>query len=423
MSRICRWGSGVSALAISVFLSGAIVAQTKTNERQVVAAASSSSESLGQNPGVQYALVIGIANYSSLPKLGTPVSDAKEVEQVLRESYGFKTQLLVDATRDQILVALDNARRTLTPDDSLMIYYAGHGFYDKLEDQAYWAPVDAGQDTYAHWIIATELTSRAKAIAARHVLIISDSCYSGKLARDVAIKDRAADVRGPFLTRMSEDKSRDLMSSGGDEPVSDSDTQGHGDHSVFANALLRGLKQMEFREFAASELFDQYVKIQVPGRSRQMPEYTPIRDSGHEGGDFVFFCKGKGIVVPAGGREDIPPVASRIDPEQDAVHDALSRYQESYASMDTDLLRKVWPSLSRSQIKELRAGFDGAKAVMVELRNSKVTVSGNNATVLSDQWMKWTRASHQQPPQVNPVEIRLNKGPDGDWMIDAVSGR
>jgi hypothetical protein len=127
--------------------------------------------------------------------------------------------------------------------------------------------------------------------------------------------------------------------------------------------------------------------------------------------------------VPAGGREDIPPVASRIDPEQDAVHDALSRYQESYASMDTDLLRKVWPSLSRSQIKELRAGFDGAKAVMVELRNSKVTVSGNNATVLSDQWMKWTRASHQQPPQVNPVEIRLNKGPDGDWMIDAVSGR
>ena len=422
MSGIGRWRRSASALAIGVFLSGAIVAQTKTNQRQVVPATSSSSGSLGQNAGVQYALVIGIAKYQSLPKLGTPVSDAQEVDKVLRESYGFKTQLLVDATRDQIIAALDNARRTLTQDDSLLIYYAGHGFYDKSEDQGYWAPVDAGQDTYAHWIIATELTSRARAISARHVLIISDSCYSGKLARDVALTDRAADVRGPFLARMLEDKSRDLMSSGGNEPVSDSDTQGHGDHSVFANALLRGLRQMEFREFAASELFDLYVKIQVPGRSRQQPEYTPIGNSGHEGGDFVFFRKGEGAIQSVGERQDLPPTP-RVNPDEDAIHMALSQYQDAYASMDIDILKRIWPTLSKDRIRGLQSGFDGAKAVMVELRNPAISVNGETATVTADQWMKWTRDRHQQPPQVNPVDVQLKKTAEGTWLISGVRGR
>ncbi len=422
VSRIRNWPLSLSALVVSALLSNlpVVLAQTKAGQRQVVPT-TSSSELLGQSPGVYYALVIGIANYHYLPKLGTPVSDASEVEKILRVTYGFKTQFLPDATRDQILEALDNDRRKLGADDSLLIYYAGHGFYDKLEDQAYWAPVDAGQDTYAHWIIATEITSRARAIPARHVLVVSDSCYSGKLARDFDPTAIARDTRGPFLTRMLEEKSRDLMASGQNEPVSDSDTPGHGNHSVFANALLMGLAQMEFDKFSASELFDQYVRVQVPGRSRQQPEYTPIRDSGHEGGDFVFFRSGGGL-SPAAIREDLPLSAPHINPEEDAIHATLERYQASYDSMDTDLLKQVWPSLSRTQLRELRSGFDGAKAVMVELRNPKIALSGENATVTADQWMKWTRAGHQQPPQANSVEIQLKKIADGRWLVDGVRG-
>ena len=422
MSRICKWALRLSTVALSLCLVSLGSSQSVSGTRQVTLA-TPSSESLGDNRGSQYAIIIGIASYRSLPKLGTPVKDATEIAKILSDSYGFKTQLLTDATRDQIFQALDDARHSLTANDSLLIYYAGHGFYDKLEDEAYWAPADAGQDTYARWITASDITGKARAIPARHVLVVSDSCYSGQIARAIELRDSAASGRGPFLARMLEGKSRDLMSSGGNEPVSDSDVAGFGNHSVFANALLLGLQKIAFREFAASELFDQYVKIQVSGRSQQVPNYTPIRNSGHEGGDFVFFRKGEGGVIPAAGREDLPPVAPVSHPEQDAIRDALSRYQESYASMDTDLLKKVWPSLSKSQIKELRAGFDGAKAVMVELRNPAITVSGDNATVLSDQWMKWTRAGHQQPPQVNPVEIRLKKDGDRGWLIDAVVGR
>jgi len=421
MSRICSWlllpgvlvvGAGLSNLSV-------VCAQAKLSQRQVTA---TPSDSLGRDRGTYYALVIGIANYQHLPKLITPVSDASEVEKILRVTYGFRTQFLPDATRDQIIEALDSDRRKLGADDSLLIYYAGHGFYDRLEDQAYWAPVDAGQDTYAHWIIATEITSRAKAIPARHVLVVSDSCYSGKLARSFAPAVAAADARGPFITRMLQEKSRDLMSSGGDEPVSDSDVQGHGNHSVFANALIRGLKQMTFDRFSAAELFDQYVRVQVPGRSKQQPEYTAIRDSGHEGGDFVFFRTGEGL-TPAAIRENMPPPLAPTNPEENAIRSALSRYQAAYASMDTELLKQVWPSLSKGQVKELRSGFDGAKAVIVELRSPEITLGGDTATVTADQWMKWTRAGHQQPPQANSVEIQLKKVADGRWLIDAVRGR
>jgi len=398
-------------------------AQGITVQRQVAPVTSSSSELMANNHGTYYALVIGIANYQHLPKLATPVNDATEVEKILRDTYGFHARLLLDATRDQIIEALDKDKHSLGPDDNLLIYYAGHGFYDKPEDQAYWAPVDAGQDTYARWIIATEITSRARAIAARHVLVVSDSCYSGQIAgRAADLRDGVADVRDPYLARMLEQASRNLLASGGNEPVSDSDTPGHGNHSVFANALLRGLKEMSFARFSASELFDQYIRVQVPGRSRQMPQYTAIRDSGHDGGDFVFVRNGEGLVQATTAEQiSLPPPSA--NPEEEAIHVTLNRYEEAYASMDIDLLKQVWPTLSRNQVRGLRSGFDGAKAVMVELRSPAITLAGDTAVVKADQWMKWTRAGHQQPPQANSVEIQLRKVAGGNWLVDGVKAQ
>ena len=75
------------------------------------------------------------------------------------------------------------------------------------------------------------------------------------------------------------------MASGGNEPVSDS---GGGRHSVFAAALLRGLREMKEPVFTAEELFRDYILEWVTGRSEQKPEYNQVRNSGHEGGDFIF---------------------------------------------------------------------------------------------------------------------------------------
>jgi len=43
--------------------------------------------------------------------------------------------------------------------------------------------------------------------------------------------------------------------------------------------------------FTAEELFYDYIKERVAGKSEQTPEYNPLRNSGHESGDFVFVRK------------------------------------------------------------------------------------------------------------------------------------
>jgi uncharacterized caspase-like protein len=259
--------------------------------------------------GRYYALVVGNDDYRSLPKLKTAAADAREVERVLREYYGFQTKLLLNATRSQVVAALSAYRRELSADSNLLIYYAGHGYNDRETEKTYWLPVDATRDDDSNWIIADEITSDIRAIPARHVLVVSDSCYSGTLTRGLSLSPPPGSEREQFLQKMMAGHSRTLMASGGDEPVADS---GGGGHSVFAASLLHGLEQMERPKFTAGELFSNYVVEAVAGRADQTPVYDPLRNSGHESGDFVFVK----IKTPDGKTVEVtvstPP--AKVDP-------------------------------------------------------------------------------------------------------------
>jgi hypothetical protein len=232
-----------------------------------------------------HALVIGNDDYASLPKLTTAAADAHAVARVLRESYGFQTELLVNARRAQIVAALSAYGRELGADASLLIYYAGHGYRDGTADKAYWLPVDATPGDVVNRIAADEITAGVRLFKARHVLVASDSCYSGTLTGGLGVSPARTSEREQFLQRMAAGRSRTLMVAGGDAPAADGDGGGH---SVFASALLRGLRQMDGPRFTAFELFTAYVAAPVAARTGRIPVYKPLPDSGHEGGDFVF---------------------------------------------------------------------------------------------------------------------------------------
>jgi len=133
--------------------------------------------------GAYYALIIGINAYQHENHLQTAVADAKAIDELLRQRYGFQTNLLLDgdATRDNILGAFGQYRRTLNENDSFLIYYAGHGIRDG--DKAYWLPVNADPDSSAHWIISDEVAKSVSVLPSRHVLLVSNSCFSGGLSR------------------------------------------------------------------------------------------------------------------------------------------------------------------------------------------------------------------------------------------------
>ncbi|THB72473.1 MAG: hypothetical protein D6B25_16770 [Desulfobulbaceae bacterium] len=230
--------------------------------------------------GEYHALVIGEQNYQFLPKLKAAAHDARAVATLLKDQYGFSVTTLIDASRRDILTAISQLRNQLEPKDNLLIYYAGHGWLDEQADSGYWLPVEAVEQNQVDWISMATITASVRALQAKHVMIVADSCFSGKLARGLHIPDRS---RG-YFNRIAQKKARVAMTSGGLEPVLDGG--GTDGHSVFASIFLQVLRENE-EILDGSTLFSK-LRRPVMLRAEQVPEYSDIRLAGHEGGDFIF---------------------------------------------------------------------------------------------------------------------------------------
>jgi len=256
--------------------------------------------------GNYHALVIGNDRYRDWPQLRTAVNDATAVSELLSRKYGFKTRLLVNATFEQTLNALNDFVKTLADDDNLLIYYAGHGHFD-LGKRGYWIPVDADADRDTRWILDVHITDLLLKINARKILVVADSCYSGTLAaaENGAVPtirtDVSDEVRLGAEKRFAEMHSRTVLTSGALQPVWDGIS---GKNSVFATAFLEVLDvnasvlegyrlfdAVEGRVIKASQQIRQTEerrgqKAEI--ESDQTPLYAGIQHAGHQGGDFIF---------------------------------------------------------------------------------------------------------------------------------------
>ncbi|MDD1622817.1 MAG: caspase family protein [Methylococcaceae bacterium] len=241
--------------------------------------------------GKFYALIIGNNDYAAYSSLKTPISDAKSLEVLLRERYGFKTKLLINANRHAIMSALNEMNQKLTDQDNLLIYYAGHGEIDKKTQSAYWLPVDSEVGNSANWISSQSITEYLSIMPARHIMVVADSCYSGALTGSAVAKlpegmDPAKRER--WLKVMNTRKARTVLTSGGVKPVMDA---GGGDHSVFANAFLKVLRGNK-RVIEDYDIFrDVSNQVRVSASRvgfEQTPQYAPLQHAGHEGSPFFF---------------------------------------------------------------------------------------------------------------------------------------
>ncbi len=231
------------------------------------------------NFGDYHALIIGIDNYQKLPELKTAIADATAMARILKESYGFEVNLLINPNRNKIIDALDELRARLKFKDNLLIYYAGHGWLDDKADQGYWMPVDAAANRRSAWISNATITDSLKTIEAKHVMVVADSCYSGRLVRGVNI-----DLATPkYYQKMARLKARVVLTSGGLEPVADNNGSGH---SPFTDALLKTLAENK-GVIDGNALFNK-IRRPVMVNADQTPQYSDVRKAGHEGGDFLF---------------------------------------------------------------------------------------------------------------------------------------
>ena len=238
--------------------------------------------------GEYHALVIGINKYRNLPKLRTAVADAEAIGDVLKTKYGFKVTTLIDPTRETILQNLGVLRAKLKFSDNLLIYYAGHGWLDEAADEGYWQPSDAKKNQQWGWVSNASITTSLRAIKAKHVMVMADSCYSGKLTRGANTLSRGIEIaalndeKSSYLTKMAGRKTRVAMTSGNLEPVED----GQGKHSPFARAILNALN--ENKGVIDGTKLHNAILTPVVANTNQTPQYRPIKNAGHSNGNFLF---------------------------------------------------------------------------------------------------------------------------------------
>ena len=247
----------------------------KVTESEVAVAPRASNVDYGR----YHALVIGNNNYEELPDLKTAIKDANRVAAVLQDQYDYNVTLIEDADRSQIIKSLSGYRKTVGKSDNILIYYAGHGILDEDANKGYWLPVDAALDDPSNWILNDMLIAQLKAMQAKHVMVISDSCFSGTITRGLKMEQHTPD----WIDRMTKKRARTALTSGGLEPVLDSGGDGH---SVFARAFITLLEE-NTEVVSAAQLFSE-LRPKVMVNSPQTPEYGNIHQAGHDGGDFLF---------------------------------------------------------------------------------------------------------------------------------------
>jgi len=235
-----------------------------------------------EKPGKYYALLMGIQDYNdeAIPDLDQPVIDASSLNTALLTKYTFEkenTTLLKNPSREQIFDALENLAKKITPTDNLLIFYAGHGYWDEVRKQGYWFPSDARKLNRSTWLTNADLKEYIGAIRSKHTLLITDACFAGSIFKSRSVMGGASLA----IKQLYEFPSRKAMTSGTLKEVSDK--------SVFIEYLVKRLNQNTEKYLSAEQLFSSF-KMAVINNSAngQVPQFGEIKEAGDEGGDFIF---------------------------------------------------------------------------------------------------------------------------------------
>lgn len=210
-------------------------------------------------------LGIGIDKYQKCNPLSNPVKDINNIVEILITNYDFdkaNINLLTDenATSEKIINSLESLIDSQTITDNLLILFAGHGEYDNLLELGYLLPVEAVPYSKSTYLPYTTIFNYIKALKSHHILLISDSCFSGSIFNS----------RSPIVTakdKLDRIPSKWAITSGRIEPVSDGKP---GNNSPFALSLINNLANNNEAELGVSELTNKsFQMLQVHYRKFQ----------------------------------------------------------------------------------------------------------------------------------------------------------
>jgi len=205
------------------------------------------------------ALIIGNDSYPG-NALSNARNDARAVAEQLR-SLGYITTLLLDAGRSDLEHSVDTFAASLTPDDTAVVYYAGHGF--QVDGENYLVPTDFHVtdqvDARIQGYRLSSLLEKLVSHGAGTQIIILDACRNNPFA---GVREtsrgwaRTATSAGAFLA----------FGTSPGSTASDNSSDGHG---LFTNSLIH---LMADPSLDIDQLFQKVRReVILNSQSRQVP--------------------------------------------------------------------------------------------------------------------------------------------------------
>ena len=220
------------------------------------------SQPRSKSMGRCYALIFATNQYEYWNNLVNPIKDAETIAKELNENYDFQTDMVFNATQNQILLKIkEYMQKKYEPNDQLLIFFAGHGQFDEVFREGYLVPQDAklNDEAKTSYLSHSVLRTYINNIPSKHILLMMDVCFGGtfnplvansgmrgenpnfasKFSTKNGNQNGISNELEEFIKRKLQNKTRKYLTSGGKEYVPDGNP---GEHSPFVRYFLTALR-------------------------------------------------------------------------------------------------------------------------------------------------------------------------------------
>ena len=240
-----------------------------------------------KNPRQDHALLIANEAYEHLDNLVHPARDILTLDSILRHQFGFHTRVLLNYGINEIKAALDSVQKADYGErDQLLVYYAGHGYYDARANKGYLTGIDADRvDNSEYLITSRDICELLEKVDANHVLYVADACLGGKInyrPESVQGRNMYQDInKYEFIDMKLNQVTRKYFFSGGDRY---DDGIASAEHAPFSGAFITSLTARDY---------DGIITLNDLLRTFDVDPYPIIGSFGKcdPGGDFLFISQ------------------------------------------------------------------------------------------------------------------------------------
>lgn len=197
-----------------------------------------------------FAFIVGNENYQEAVNVQFASDDARTFSEYCKKTLGLpdeNVRCYIDASYATILRVVSDVKQIAKVRDgniNVIFYYAGHGFPDDAEKQAYLLPVDANSSQLDVCYSLDRLYNELQQTNANMVTVFLDACFTGSLRgegmiaeeRGVAIKPKNNEPKGNLVV---------FSAATGEQTAHPYKEKGHG---LFTYFLLKKLQESRGNE-------------------------------------------------------------------------------------------------------------------------------------------------------------------------------